>query len=407
MRPSAAALAGLALLAAKPGLGADIDTSIRGSFWSKDQDLSGNRGVESLQFWLRASEGADVGDASLNFRLEGWASWKGGGAGSSSDRAVRQAYGQFSDGEFELRAGWQMYAWGRVDGINPTDNLTPHRYTLLVRDSDDQRIGTPSVRATWYDGTVSSSLIWLASFKPSTLPGQGTSVDLAPTAESRQFAARIEMIRDEIEGSLSYFGGYDVMPSQATFSPGDVEPVLLSHDRLRIIGADFAKPIGRFILRGETAYTATPDATPSSVFALRPQWYSVVSGEQTFGEYLDVEIQFYYRKVHGSPLAQNLSATDRPIAQELAVVEGQYDPVDRGFTARVADQWLNETVEGSVSLVFSTVRKGFEVKPTAKYKVADNWTLTVGAVIAGGDELSPYGILKANNALFFELRRGF
>ncbi|MGE5624238.1 MAG: hypothetical protein ACM3ZT_01680 [Bacillota bacterium] len=263
------------------------------------------------------------------------------------------------------------------------------------------------MRATWYSGALSSSLIWLAGFRPSTLPGQGTSADLSPTDSSRQFAARVEIIREDIEGSLSYFDGYDVMPSEAEFSSGDAEPLLLSHDRLRIVGADFAKPLGRFILRGESAYTAAPDPRPESVFALRPQWYSVISGERIFGDYLDLEIQFYYRKVHGSPLARNLSPTDQPVAQDLAVVEGQYDPIDRGFTARVADQWLNETVEASVSLVFSTVRKGIEVKPVLQYRLADDWTLTAGAAIAGGDNLSQYGILKANNAVYLELRRGF
>lgn len=410
MRHSTAALVGLVLVTMRPGLGADLDTSYRGSYWSKDQDLSGNRDIETAQIWLRGSDGIDVGDASVHFHVEGWVSGKGGGAGYSSDRAVREGFGQMSDGVFELRAGWQIYSWGRADGINPTDNLTPRRYTLLVRDADDQRVGTPSVRASWYTGSISTSLIWLAGFRPSVLPGTNVSpatVDIAPADESRQFAARIEMIRDEGEGSLSYFDGYDLLPSQAAYSPGDVEPALFMHDRLRIVGADFAKPIGRFIVRGETAYTDTPQAHPDSIFALRPQWYSVISGERTFGEYLDVEVQYYYREVHGSPVAPNVSTTDLPLAQQLAVIEGQYDSSDHGFTVRVADQWLNETLEGSVSTIFSVARKGYEIKPMLKYRVTDEWTLTLGAFIAGGSNLSPYGILKQDDAVFVEIRRGF
>ena len=36
---------------------------------------------------------------------------------------------------------------GRADRINPTDNLTPRDFTLLVPDDEDQRFGTAAIRA--------------------------------------------------------------------------------------------------------------------------------------------------------------------------------------------------------------------------------------------------------------------
>ena len=61
---------------------------------------------------------------------------------------IREAYLDLSHGPLDLRIGKQIIAWGRADRINPTDNLTPRDYTLLVPDDDDQRLGTPAVKAT-------------------------------------------------------------------------------------------------------------------------------------------------------------------------------------------------------------------------------------------------------------------
>ena len=55
----------------------------------------------------------------------------------------------------DVRAGRQIIAWGRADGLNPTDNLTGEDLTLLAPDDDDRRLGTTALRASYYLGDVS------------------------------------------------------------------------------------------------------------------------------------------------------------------------------------------------------------------------------------------------------------
>src|SRR5579863_2793214 len=123
----------------------DLDTSLRGAVWSKSQDLNDDRGIVSAQLWARAADAAALGDAGFKFYGEGWISRIDGGGSDDFDQRLREAYGQLSYGPLELRAGWQMFPWGRADGLNPTDNLTPRQLTLPVRDLDDQRFGTPAL----------------------------------------------------------------------------------------------------------------------------------------------------------------------------------------------------------------------------------------------------------------------
>jgi len=388
----------------------DFDTSLRGSIWSRAQDLSGDEGITSAQMWVRSSDAWMSGDAGLKVYGEGWISRQDGGGGDASDRRLREAYGQLSYGPLELRAGWQMFPWGRADGINPTDNLTPRQLTMLTRDLEDQRFGTPALRSTWYSGPMSMSLIWLAGFKPSITPWPTSAPsrdDIRPSDPQDQWAARLELVRDELEGSLSYFDGFDLLPTAASMAPTGTPQVLLQHGRVRIAGADFAKPINRVILRGEVSHTEAPDARSGDIFTMRSQWYGVTGAEETFGEYLDVEVQYYYRKVYGSAVPRDIAGPLRPFADSLAASAQQFDPVDRGFTFRVTDKWLNETLEASFSGVFSVVRSGYLLRPLIDYRATDTWTISLGADIPGGSDKSLYGVLKDDRSVFLELRRGF
>ena len=215
----------------------DFDTSLRASVWSKAQDLSDERGITSAQLWGRSSDSWVSGDAAFKFYGEGWISREDGGGDDTSDRRLREAYGQLSYGPLELRAGWQMFPWGRSDGLNPTDNLTPRQLTLLTRDLDDQRFGTPALRSTWFSGPVSASLIWLAGFKPSITPWPASAparVDGRPSHPQDQWAARMEMVGEELEGSVSYLDGFDVLPTGASMASPVSPQLLLRHGRTRV-----------------------------------------------------------------------------------------------------------------------------------------------------------------------------
>ncbi len=54
---------------------------------------------------------------------------------------LREAYADLYLGDFDLRAGQQIIAWGRADGINPTNNLTPQDYFVRSPEPDDIRMG--------------------------------------------------------------------------------------------------------------------------------------------------------------------------------------------------------------------------------------------------------------------------
>jgi len=406
-----AGFAALVLLGctASPLEALDTQLSARAAAWSSSRSLDDEKDLTPLQLWIRSS--ATFGHGDTRFRLygEGWTEVQPNATDSHTDGRLREAYAQLSLGSFELRGGWQIFAWGRADGINPTDNLTPRQLTFMTRDTEDQRFGTPALRGTWFSGPISMNLIWLPGFDASELPWPKQAPerhDVEPSNRVTQWATRLELVRGDIEGSLSYFDGYDVLPSQAIMTPSSPQ-ILVIHGRSKIAGADFAKALGRVVLRSELAHTETAAAQPGAIFVKQPQWYVVAGGERTFGEYLDINLQYYYRHVDGNATPYGLPAAVQPIARVFAVTAQQYDRIDHGLTLRVADQWWNETLEASVSGVLSLERRAFLLRPMIKYRAADAWTISIGAEVFRGDDRTLYGFLKSNSASYIELRWGF
>jgi hypothetical protein len=62
-----------------------------------------------------------------------------------------EAYGELRLGDAQLRAGIQKFAWGKLDGLPPTDVLTPRDlHDPLVRDVEESKIGIPALSGTYF-----------------------------------------------------------------------------------------------------------------------------------------------------------------------------------------------------------------------------------------------------------------
>jgi hypothetical protein len=403
----------LALILLAPAMDArafDYDLSTRAAVWSSSMNLDNASDLTSTQVWVRANQSYSEDSGSVGFYGEGWLNQETGQTADHFAYRIRQGYVQVATGPFDFRAGLQMFPWGRADGINPTDNLTPRQLTFLTRDFDDQRFGTPALSASWFSDPISLTAIWLAGFRQSVLPWPTPffqTRDIRPASPSDQWAAKLESVQGSFEGSLSYYDGYDVLPTAAFLNEEPVSQLLLAHGRVRVLGGDFALPVGRVVIRGELARSLTDDPQSEAVFSARPQSYAVMGGEHTFGDYFDVDVQYYFRHVDGNPVPAGLTGEDQQLGQELAVTAQQYDRIDRGYTFRIADQWLNETLEASVSGVFSTVRRGYLVRPMVKYKATDELTIGLGADVLHGDADSIYGALSKNSTTYLEFRWGY
>ena len=62
----------------------------------------------------------------------------------------REAYAELRVGRTRMRAGIQQFAWGRLDGIPPTDVLNPRDFhDPFVTEFEDQKVGVPALSMTY------------------------------------------------------------------------------------------------------------------------------------------------------------------------------------------------------------------------------------------------------------------
>jgi hypothetical protein len=196
---------------------------------------------------------------------------------------LREAYFDYMARRWDLRMGRQIIIWGVADGLRITDLISPLDLTeFLARDYDDIRMPVDAIRWRYMDNVIKLELVFVPVFQTYiipddpenpwsiTHPAEGPEILVAPAIK------RETSIRNcEFGGRLSfYFPGFDMSVSglytwnklpvyERNFSPAHDTLVLVpNHFRYSMVGLDFSRPQGPFVIRGEAAmYSAEPLST--------------------------------------------------------------------------------------------------------------------------------------------------
>jgi hypothetical protein len=213
---------------------------------------------------------------------------------------VNEAYLDLYTGTVDFRVGIQKFSWGRLDEINPTDNLNTEDLTEGgTNDEVERKIGVPSLKMNAYSDLANVELCWVPVYVPYRLPQpderwfpkvlkppavirSGTAVGDVPlkttyqdinlppvTMSNSEVGARISKYIEGWDVSCSYFSGYDMMPLMGAPVDLTVEmknPLALDYsinaeatmvpqiNRMSVYGFDFTTTVSSFTLRGEYAY---------------------------------------------------------------------------------------------------------------------------------------------------------
>ena len=62
------------------------------------------------------------------------------------DLDVKELYGGYRSNALDVLLGNQIVNWGRADGFNPTNNITPNDFFFLSADPDDQKLSNFMLR---------------------------------------------------------------------------------------------------------------------------------------------------------------------------------------------------------------------------------------------------------------------
>ena len=383
---------------------------IRSDYYSASKRLDGQKSLPGITFQPKAlPKFGSWGDA----KIEGRITDDNLRRDNRFQGRLLEGYANFYLGSMDLRVGKQNIVWGRADALNPTDVLTPKDFTLLsARDEEERRIGTAALKANYYRGDYTLSLIWLPIFNPSTIPltaPPGFRITEDKRSQGRWtehgFAAKLDHTGGDFDWSLSYYYGLDVIPTGRSVTPTLAN---LTHNRIHMVGADFAKNLGRFGVRGEAAYVRTQDPGGSDIVVKNPYVYYVLGVDHDVTEDLNINLQAYQRFIINY---QDMFQIQNPAVRNVAVLNvifhQQMDRIQEGLSGRIKAQWWNDTLEAELLGVWNANRSDFFLRPSVSYAFTDRWKGFMGWDIFNGRKESLNGFLQNNSSFFTELRATF
>jgi hypothetical protein len=383
----------------------DTTLSLRSDVWSGSRQLDDAGGLAQASAWGSAK--LDL-DAAGTVAGSGWLREQSRKDYDTPRGRVRELYWRYNKEPVELRIGRQMVVWGRADGVNPTDNLSPRDFTLLAPEDGDLRYGNEVTQLIGNTGIGNFSGLFFPHAASHTipLPPQPNVSYAVEKPHQSQWALKWEASGNGIDGSLSYFNGIDPMPD---LNPGDLGPggvtIAVRNHPARILGGDLSLSHNGVIWRAEAAWMQT-DSTGSDDFIHKKPQVSLVAGpEWTLGDNTTFGIQGTLQRVIGF---QNPDTISEPITREIAwrqaATSNQFSATQTGLTWRLARRWWNDTLLTETSGV-AVWRSGSGVWRTkADYALNDHWYLQAGTDYYFGPEHSFFGQLSKNRLLYVQLR---
>ncbi|NOX87989.1 MAG: hypothetical protein GXO77_03115 [Calditrichaeota bacterium] len=346
-----------------------------------------------------------------------------------------EAYINLYLGDFDIRVGKQIYAWGRADGFNPTDNLTAWDFSDIL-DTEDEKIGVVSARVNYYFGDWSMEAVLEPSFTASVLPDGAASrwwlkmppvvpnpaypqaglptlkaaYVIAPPVlpdqgvRSTQYALKLSGTARGWDFSVSWFDGFDDLPSihTATVVDSAFTSALITlqpkYHRRRAIGADFATAFNRLGVRGEAAYYLTEDWNGVDPDVDDPYLQYVLGLDYTFRDVLPGKDLFI--------LLQWVQEVQTP-NRNTVYRETDLNHLFRKSIIGKADLSLGDFTKLTVEGVGNLATDDWWIRPGLEWAATDGVKLLITADLLGGVDNSFFGSFRDNRRLQFRLKYSF
>ncbi|OGF55986.1 MAG: hypothetical protein A2452_11025 [Candidatus Firestonebacteria bacterium RIFOXYC2_FULL_39_67] len=333
---------------------------------------------------------------------------------------VREAWVETSTGSLDIRLGRQIIVWGRADSINPTNNITPFNSLVLSSEYDDTRLSNELVQLKLkLAPELNLQAIWVPAYRSDTLVFDRMSLPAGISIGQNAFpvsslsngsvALRMEAATGAIDGSISYYYGYNVLPGfDYTFTMTGMAIVPTAY-RMQAIGGDFSTALAGFGLRGEVCAKIPELSQSDYVYIPAPYLQYVFGVDRSMG---DFNVLVQYSGLYVTDFKQLDPLTMNPAALQMATINrlflGTSDQVSHAATAQIGWNGMSDTLHVKLAGMYIFTTKEYAVLPSITYDIADALTGTIGVRnVDGPDSSLNHMINKLMSMAYVELKCSF
>lgn len=343
-----------------------------------------------------------------------------------TDFELKEAYIGFNGRNLDVFLGNQIVIWGKTDGYNPTNNISPNDYFFLSDEPDDQKSSNFILRTKiQITPRTELDLILIPVYKSSKYRyelfdlGEGVSFQsfIHPVIrlENGSLAARLNYEGEGAGCSISVFHGYDPFYG-FTLVNSSVYPELSivytpKPYKKTTIGADFSAPAGDWIFRGETACNITgendadmsvPNSSLNWVLAAEHDFVGITAILQYIGVFTLNFKELIVPQIDSpsDPQAQLEYAMNMIIYNSKLYnrkIFNQQKESNHALFLSLSKSLAHETISLKFSGLYNFSSGDYLIRPELKWKLTDALSIRAGANIMNGPK--DYIFYKAGRVL--------
>ena len=335
--------------------------------------------------------------------------------------SLREAYVDTYLGGWYVRFGQQIVVWGRADGINPTNNITPMNMVIRSPEEDDRREGNFLVKTNYVFRPCRLEMIWIPTYRASVLPlehvelpeGIVLAENDSPNADISHgaFAMKLNIEKASFDGSVSYFNGYNPLPGLCAEVTDQNIAIVPTAYRMQIIGADFSTSCGPYGLRGELAYRYPAEDHLMVKHVPNPDLQYVFGIDRSHGDF-SLIVQYLGRYVWDYSHLEEPVSAEGCLGHELEIYNrmffSQLEEMTHSISFRPSWSLFHETLDAEILGMYNLATEETYLKPKVSYDLVDDVTVTAGGELYAGPDDTLYGLLDTRmSAVFVECKTSF
>ena len=330
---------------------------------------------------------------------------------------IREAYLDFSSGDWDFRLGRQHIVWGETVGLFFADVVSAKdlREFVLV-DFDYLRIPQWAARGEYFRGDFHAEAIWIPVMSynkvgrygadffpvlPPPPPGYGLEVADAKrpddTLENSGYGLRLSYLWSGWDVSGFYFNSPDLDPAFSRQVVGGASPRVRYtpvHERVARMGGTFAKDVGTALLKGEIIYTRDRPfgvlrfSEPNGLVPADLLDY-VVGIDYTTDQSLRFNFQFFGRY---------FTRYDQDFVP---------DRHETGVSVLASREFSALRLEPELLFIHSLKRSDWLLSAKVAWRLDESWRLRFGFDLLQGPATGLFGRFADKDRVFSELRYSF
>lgn len=279
---------------------------------------------------------------------------------------LREAWIELYLGPLDLNIGQQIIAWGRADGINPTDNLSVKGFSSFYVNEDDIRLSNFTTTAKLYLSPLIIETIVIPKYKyPDISVGSFTDEEINDVT----YACKLTLESTFFEGSISWFDGR--VPES-----GIKDFFTRTAAEQKVIGADFVFTFSNAAIRGESAYSIT-NGYNDEIYIPNPEVEYVIGIDSEINQSISLAIQYFGKWIQDWTELYTANTTVQ-ISSLNRAIWGQTAESHNGISGRIGIDLFYETLTLDLFISFNLSTEELFSRFKSTWRIADAINIYAG-----------------------------